>query len=390
MNPSRRWIFGTLCFSIFITVAGVGIVVPLLPVYARTLGGSGFAIGMIFGAFSISRTALLPWFGSLSDRKGRKPFIVSGLFLYAAISLAFTLADNVAVLILIRFVQGAASAMMMPVIQAYIGDITPGGREGRAMGLFSMSTFLGLSTGPLLGGFINDHFGLTATFLCMGALSFAGFMASITMLPPVGREAPRSGALHGWGLGLLFRDPGIAMVCGFRVAYAAGIGILWGFLPVYAHETMGLASTAIGLLVTVGILASGLLQAPMGVMADRVDKCLMVMSGGVLASLALLLMYFVEGFPGTLLLSILFGIGGGVAMPAVNALGVVKGTRHKAMGVVMALMNLAHSAGILLGSLIAGAAMDLLTLRLAFPSGGAVMMLSALAFFHFRSHIAAK
>jgi DHA1 family multidrug resistance protein-like MFS transporter len=71
-------IFGILFFSLFVTVTGVGIVVPLLPVYAHDLGASGFYIGLIFGAFSLSRTLFLPYFGRLSDRKGRKRIILPG------------------------------------------------------------------------------------------------------------------------------------------------------------------------------------------------------------------------------------------------------------------------------------------------------------------------
>ncbi len=86
---------------------------------------NGIAIGMIFGSFSLARTFFLPYFGRLSDRKGRKPFIITGLFSYALISMAFAFSDTVEMLILIRLFQGFASAMIMPVVQAYVGDITP-------------------------------------------------------------------------------------------------------------------------------------------------------------------------------------------------------------------------------------------------------------------------
>ena len=89
MDRIDKKIFGTLFFSIFATVTGVGIVVPLLPVYAHHAGASGFAIGLIFGSFSLSRTLFLPYFGRLSDRKGRKPLIVPGLLAYALISALF-------------------------------------------------------------------------------------------------------------------------------------------------------------------------------------------------------------------------------------------------------------------------------------------------------------
>src|SRR5210317_482202 len=167
MNKLNKKIFGTLFFSIFAAVTGVGIVVPLLPIYAHDLGASGLYIGLIFGAFSLSRTFFLPYFGRLSDLKGRKPFIVPGFLAYALISVAFVYSKSVDTLIAILFFHGIASAMLMPVIQAYIGDITPKGREGVTMGMFNMSLFMGLSLGPLIGGIIKDHFSLQTSFFCM-------------------------------------------------------------------------------------------------------------------------------------------------------------------------------------------------------------------------------
>ena len=82
--PSNRHIFIALFFSLFATTTGVGLVVPLLPVYAHDLGATGIYIALIFSAFSLSRTCLLPYFGRQSDRHGRKPFIVVGMLAYAA------------------------------------------------------------------------------------------------------------------------------------------------------------------------------------------------------------------------------------------------------------------------------------------------------------------
>ena len=123
-------IFATLFLAVFSVTLGVGLVVPLLPVYAHELGATGLYIGFIFGAFSLSRTAFLPIFGRLSDLKGRKPFITTGLLAYSLVSIGFTLSRNVSLLILIRFFQGIASAMILPVAQAYIGEITPKQKEG--------------------------------------------------------------------------------------------------------------------------------------------------------------------------------------------------------------------------------------------------------------------
>ncbi len=135
MATSDRKIFGTLFFSLFTAVTGVGIVVPLLPVYAHELGAGGFAIGLIFGSFSLSRTFSLSYFGKKSDQNGRRPYIVTGLLAYTLISLAFMFSDSVETLIGIRFFQGIASAMMMPVIQAYVRHY-PGGQRRPHHGVF--------------------------------------------------------------------------------------------------------------------------------------------------------------------------------------------------------------------------------------------------------------
>ena len=230
----NKTIFATLFFSIFATVTGVGIVVPLLPVYAHDLGASGLYIGMIFGSFSLSRTFFLPYFGRLSDKKGRKPFIVAGLLGYTIISFAFLFVNDVETLIVIRFVQGIASAMIMPVTQAYVGDITPGGREGLSMGLFNMSTFFGLSIGPLIGGVVNDSFSLKASFVCMGFLTLAGFLLSLLFLPPTKSEQVVCRGIKPVAWRQLIEDKVIAGLFLFRFAYTTCIGIIWGFLPLFA------------------------------------------------------------------------------------------------------------------------------------------------------------
>jgi len=331
MNKLDKKIFGTLFFSIFGTVTGVGIVVPLLPVYAHGLGATGLYIAMIFGAFSLSRTFFLPYFGRLSDKKGRKPIIIAGLLAYALVSLAFMLANNVEALITIRFLQGIASAMIMPATQAYIGDITPAGREGTTMGLFNMSMFTGLSIGPFIGGVINDSFSLDTSFACMGFLAFAAFLLSYFLLPPTRSEKVVGSGKVPTDWKWLLYDRDMAGMFLFRMAYAACIGVIWSFLPILADAEFSLSSSSIGVLVTIGVFFSGLMHLPMGFLADRLNRKMMVVTGGLVISYAILSFQWADSFGDLVLGNVLFGVGGGVAMPALMALAVSKGGTADAM-----------------------------------------------------------
>ena len=385
MKKIDKNIFGTLFFSMFGTVTGVGIVVPLLPIYAHDLGASGLYIGLIFGAFSISRTFLLPYFGRKSDQKGRKPFIVAGLFAYTVVSLAFMLSNSVESLIALRFLQGIASAMIMPAVQAYVGEITPTGREGFTMGLFNMSMFLGLSIGPLIGGIIRDRFSLGTSFASMGFLTFLGFMLSFFLLPPTKSERVVSRGIEPLPWKWVLQDKEMAGLFFFRLAYAACIGVIWSFLPVLADLEFSLSSSSIGILVAIGVFSSGLLHVPMGFMADRVNRKMMVVAGGLIITYAIFSFDWADSYGDLLSASILFGLGGGVSMPALMALAVLKGGEIDGMGSVMGLLAMAHSLGMLVGSLLAGLMMDVSRLRNAFPAG-AVMMMLCLGLFMLLTH----
>lgn len=374
-------IFGTLFFSIFVTVTGVGIVVPLLPVYAHDLGASGMAIGFIFGSFAMSRTFFLPYFGRLSDRKGRKRLIVTGLFSYACLSLAFMLAQNVTSLVLIRFFQGIASSMMMPAIQAYVGDITPQGREGFTMGFFNMSIFFGLSLGPVLGGGIKDYWGLDASFLSMGILSLVGFFLSLFFLPPSHEEKIMQKRRTPLPWKVLLQDREIIGLFCFRLNYTACIGIIWGFLPVFAATRFALSSSNIGFLVMLGVFISGIIHLPMGYVADRLSRRMMIVFGGLLVAGGMIYFTRSASLTDLVIASIFFGLGGGVCMPAHMAIAVFKGNQSDAMGSLMGLMTMAHSLGMLMGASFAGLMMDIADLRDAFSLGAVISLVGVLIFF---------
>ncbi|TET86560.1 MAG: MFS transporter [Desulfobacteraceae bacterium] len=380
--PINIKIFTTLFLAIFVTTLGVGLVVPLLPVYAHELGAGAFQVGLVFAAFSLTRSMFVPYFGKLSDKKGKKPLLTTGLFIFFFLSILYTYSKNIETLILLRLGQGFASAMVLPVAQAYIGIMTPPQKEGRVMGLFNISLYGGLSIGPLLGGVVKDWFSINASFLSMGALCLFGFVLCLLFLPreDVLQKSNPSGSGKPKPYLAIVKTPAIFSIFTFRICFTTCIGIIWTFLPLFANTMLDLSSSAIGFVIMINVFIAGLLQAPMGYIADRFSKKVMVTAGGVLAIISLLFLNSATSFNGLVIANGIFGLAGGISLPAIMALGIIEGRKTKAMGSIMGILTLAHSLGMLVGPLLAGIIIDVFSMETIFITGAAILGAGTIVF----------
>ena len=183
-----RKVFPILALSIFCCMLGSGIVIPLLPLYAKSLGASGVLLGVMFAGHSVAGAISIPVFGRISDRRGRKLFLCIGLFFYGIASLSLAWASDIYILILIRLLQGLVSGMILPMAQAYIGDLSPYGEEGKWMGYANAAFFGGYGIGPLMGGLLTEQVGMNIAFFTMGGLSLLAFFIVVFFLPEVSRQ----------------------------------------------------------------------------------------------------------------------------------------------------------------------------------------------------------
>ena len=370
----------SLLLTITATALGSSLVLPLLPLYASDMGASGFELGLIFSSYALARSILLPIVGELADKIGRRAFILWGLLIYTAIAIAFDLSHQVELIILCRLIQGAAAAMVIPVARAYIGDWTPIGREGKVMGHFNMAFYGGLALGPWMGGFLKDLWGISSSFYSMAALSFLGFLLVIFRLPRDRRNPedtrtrPRVPYLR------ILRNPKLFAVFLFRFGTVIGTGVNWTFLPLYGHDVLGLSSTKIGILISVTVLMTTLLQPVFGPMADRISRTGMTMLGGLLASVCLLGVPYCQGFCSLLILNLIIGTAFGLYMPPLMAIAVDVGRESGYMTRVMSLLEVAFSLGMVVGPTIAGLVIERWDLSTIFTVGGMVGLTSTAVF----------
>ena len=141
-----------------------------------------------------------------------------------------------------------------------------------------------------------------------------------------------------------------------------------------ASTRFGLTSAEIGVVVMLNVLISGTLQTPMGYVADRFNKTFLITAGGVLAAAAMLSFHWASSFADLCLANALLGVAGGISFPAVMALGVIAGREKGGMGAVMGLLAMAHSLGMLIGPLLAGALLDLSSFGAVFVAGSGVLV----------------
>ncbi|MEW6519499.1 MAG: MFS transporter [Thermodesulfobacteriota bacterium] len=368
-----------LLLSIFIALLGIGIIVPVMPVFAASLGAGGLALGLIIAAFSITRGIFQPIVGNLSDRWGRKMFLVCGLLVYALVGLAMPEATSVLNLIVIRAFHGVGSAMIVPVAMACVSDLAPVGQEGRYMGLLNIAIFTGIGSGPLLGGFFTDLWGMASAFYAMAGLSSLALLLVIFQLPAPERRdlgIRRLGIMEALRSMLSRRRTGGILLA--RMATMIIMVPTMAFLPLLMHQWFGSSGMEIGLVIACRTLVNALLQTPFGRMADRRDKAVLLLTGCLVISVVMCLVPLAGAFWQLLALFVLLGMGEAIIWPTLGAYATEEGRRY-GQGTMMGVFSLAMSVGVFCGSLGAGFTMDLLGLRWSFFIIGVLVLALSLA-----------
>ncbi|HTD82909.1 MAG TPA: MFS transporter [Gemmatimonadaceae bacterium] len=160
----------------FVDMVGLLMIIPLMPFYAREMGGGALIVAILMGAFTAAQLLSAPWWGRFSDRYGRRPALLVGLTAAGIAYVVFAFANSIWLLLLSRLVQGAGGGTV-GVIQAYVADSVEPANRAKALGWLSAATNVGVAIGPALGSAAlrlgSRGPGLTAAALCGINIFFA-------------------------------------------------------------------------------------------------------------------------------------------------------------------------------------------------------------------------
>lgn len=149
--------FQMLFFAVFIDLFGFGIIIPILPdIVVDDFGASGFEYGLILAFYSLMQFLFAPFWGSLSDKRGRRPIILIGLGGSSIGFAIFAFASNLYMIYLARIVAGIFTSATLTVANAYIADTTTPQERGAAYGKITAAFGLGFALGPGFGGLIAN------------------------------------------------------------------------------------------------------------------------------------------------------------------------------------------------------------------------------------------
>jgi len=175
-----------ILLTVMLDAMGIGLILPVMPALILEVEGGSLARAALWGgvlstSFAVMQFLCGPLVGNLSDRFGRRPVLLSSLFVMAFDYVVMALAGTIWLLLLGRIVGGVAGATHATAA-AFMADTAPPERRGARFGLLSAAFGLGFVLGPVIGGVLGD-LGTRAPFVAAAGLALANFLLGLFVLP---------------------------------------------------------------------------------------------------------------------------------------------------------------------------------------------------------------
>ena len=313
-----------LIITSFVDMVGLLMVIPLIPFYARDLGGGGLVVAVLVSSFTAAQLLSAPLWGRFSDKYGRRPALLVGLVAAAIAYVVFAYATSLWLLLLSRIVQGAGGGTV-GVIQAYVADSVEPQSRAKALGWLSAATNLGVAIGPAIGSAAlvwgRPGPGLTAAALCLLNIFFAWrFLRESRDMTDVSDKKP------GTSRAMIARvlthagEPAPRLIWIYAIAMGAFSGLM-AILALFLADRFGVNEDNIWIFFSyVGVISVVTRAGILGRAVDHYGEARLSRIGLVLLTAGLATIPFARGYVSLALSVALIPLGTAFTFPCVTSM----------------------------------------------------------------------
>jgi MFS family permease len=357
----------------FLVAIGFGLIIPAIPIFARTFGVTNTLIGLIISSFAIMRFLSGLFSGKLVDRFGERLVLGTGLLMVSVFTLLAGLAQTYGQLLFFRTAGGLGSSMFSVSAGALLLRVVGDDQRGRAQSLYNGGFIAGGVAGPAFGGALLAISPRAPFFIYTALLIVAGTVSLIFLHEKRLGSASKSILSDGPALtireALKIRPYLYSLFLAFLGSWIF-FGMRSSILPLYAIDDLGVSTAVVGLSFTLALIAQGAVMVRAGKYSDKNGRRPVILVGFAITLVSLILLTLSTNVTFYLISMLVLGLGAGFATSAGAIVGdVIKGKSGK----VYAFWQMAGDAGMMVGPLLLGVVADLFTYRTA-------VLVSALVF----------
>ncbi|WOP17453.1 MFS transporter [Raineyella sp. LH-20] len=366
----------------FFVAVGFGVVIPVLPVFARSFGVGQVETGFVVSAFAVMRLVTSPFTGRMIGRAGERTVLAVGILIVAASSAAMGAAQSYEQLLLFRAAGGIGSSMFTVSAMTLLIRSVPDSHRGRATGTFQTGFLIGNMAGPALGGLLAAV-SIRAPFYFYAATLVAAALVGLLRLrgprPTTDPDgAPGTARSDSRPFRQILADSRYqaALVCNFANGWSS-LGIRSSLTPVLVVEVLHRDPVWTGLAIAVASVVQTVALRPAGRFVDRVGRRPAMIAGSIIAAVAMLAVAFVPDIWTLILVLCVNALAVSLMGTAPAAtVGDIAGPRS---GTPVAVFSMASDTGQILGPVLAGVIADRAGIPFAYVTATLLMGLAALA-----------
>ncbi len=379
-NPAKPGKMALLLIflTVFIDLVGFGIIIPVLPTYAKNFGADGLMVGLLLASYSLMQFFFTPFWGRLSDKVGRRPILLTSLAASAIGYLIWGLSASLPMLFLSRLVAGFGNANLA-VAQAYISDVTSEENRAKGMGLIGAAFGLGFVLGPAIGG-LASPWGLNTIGYLAAACSLIDLVLTFFLLP---EPEKRSQAAHerfsvepNFYLKTLSNKKLKASLLIFFISTFAFANMEATLVLLTEEQFHFTASQNAWMFFYIGIIMVLVQGGLIGRLSKRFGEKKLIVAGSILVAAGLLLTPATTNVPVLYAALFLLAIGSGINTPSNQSI-LSKLAGQGQVGGIMGIGQSLATLGRIFGPIVSGFAFEHMGLSAPYAIGAAAMLIVA-------------